>query len=137
MFIGSGNFRNNGVTQLLNLLITIHLIWETKILKSKLKNQKKFTRYKIRARKIANYKHLPPSYRNQKAQKKAIHYWTAFNLFVRFPLLTSGWSKGLEPSTLRTTIWCSNQLSYDHRLFGSAKINKFIFNFQIFSHFFA
>ena len=34
-----------------------------------------------------------------------------------------GWVKGLEPSTLGTTIRCSNQLSYTHHiLFASRKI---------------
>ena len=30
-----------------------------------------------------------------------------------------GWVKGLEPSTLGTTIRCSNQLSYTHHIFVS------------------
>ena len=31
-----------------------------------------------------------------------------------------GWLKGLEPSTLGTTIRCSNQLSYSHRVLHPA-----------------
>ena len=34
-----------------------------------------------------------------------------------------GWLSGLEPPTPRSTIWCSNQLSYSHRL-AQVKINK-------------
>jgi hypothetical protein len=35
-----------------------------------------------------------------------------------------GWMRGLEPPTPRITIWCSNQLSYNHRLFSAAKVYK-------------
>ena len=36
-----------------------------------------------------------------------------------------GWVKGLEPSTLGTTIRCSNQLSYTHHiLFASRKLAR-------------
>ena len=33
----------------------------------------------------------------------------------------AGWLRGLEPPTPRSTIWCSNQLSYNHRLGGKIR----------------
>ena len=33
------------------------------------------------------------------------------------PVSSVGWVKGLEPSTPGTTIRCSNQLSYTHRIY--------------------
>ena len=33
------------------------------------------------------------------------------------PHVSVGWVKGLEPSTPGTTIRCSNQLSYTHRIY--------------------
>ena len=32
-----------------------------------------------------------------------------------------GWMRGLEPPTPRITIWCSNQLSYNHRSYLCCK----------------
>ena len=36
-----------------------------------------------------------------------------------------GWVKGLEPSTLGTTIRCSNQLSYTHHIQLSTGVMRF------------
>ena len=47
---------------------------------------------------------------SEQAQKKG--RWGCFQR----PLSTQGWMRGLEPPTPGTTIQCSNQLSYIHRV---------------------
>ena len=51
-------------------------------------------------------------------QKKSSSFQNCFN-----PLgYGTGWMMGLEPTTPGTTNQCSNQLSYNHRVFVSAKV---------------
>ena len=42
------------------------------------------------------------------------------------PMFSMGWVMGLEPTTLGTTIRCSNQLSYTHHIFclASGKMTR-------------
>ena len=41
-----------------------------------------------------------------------------------------GWMMGFEPTTLGTTIQCSNQLSYNHHVFAGANIIFYFFEIQ-------
>lgn len=46
------------------------------------------------------------------------------NIFI-FGVIFLGWEKGLEPSAHGSTIRYSNQLSYTHHVFATAKIYIF------------
>ena len=61
-------------------------------------------------------------------QSNALTNWATFTIWMIFIFLSEtqirkytfsligGWKMGLEPTTLGTTIQCSNQLSYIHHL---------------------
>ena len=62
-------------------------------------------------------------HRNQTEEKKSQMLPSRPTIFDFICVI--GWEKGLEPSTLGSTILYSNQLSYTHHFFCAAKLNKF------------
>ncbi len=70
---------------------------------------------------------------DKKAQHKTAQKKTVSEINLR-QFHNSGWMTGLEPATLGTTNRCSNQLSYNHRVFFKG-MQKYVF-FDFYNTFF-